>query len=194
MPDNLKAAVIRAAFGASDEVVLNLASRELARHYGFKIDPTPPYSPEKKGKVESGVKYVQRNFMRPRRDQKYVDGRRATCFAPDLLGGSARSQACGVHGSQRPATRVMRSCRLWADTVDSGCRFSMKRSVTPEACRRLLDAGPSLSDADRILLEAIAVGSTQAQAAASLKVTRSAVWHRLQRLLRAHEDRSLMPT
>lgn len=73
VPDNLKAAVIRTAFGASDEVVLNRAYRELARHYGFKIDPTPPYSPEKKGKVESGVKYVQRNFMRPRADQKDVD-------------------------------------------------------------------------------------------------------------------------
>lgn len=69
---NLKSAVIRAAFGASDEVVLNRADRELARHYAFKIDPTPPYSPEKKGKVESGVKYVQRNFMRPRADQKDV--------------------------------------------------------------------------------------------------------------------------
>lgn len=72
VPDNLKAAVIRAAFGASDEVVLNRAYRELARHYGFKIDPTPPYSPEKKGKVEAGVKYVQRNFFRPRVDQKDV--------------------------------------------------------------------------------------------------------------------------
>ena len=66
VPDNLKAAVVRAAFGADDDLVLNRSYRELARHYGFQIDPTPPYSPEKKGKVESGVKYVKRNFITPR--------------------------------------------------------------------------------------------------------------------------------
>lgn len=66
VPDNLKAAVVRAAFGVDEAAVLNRSYRELARHYGFKIDPTPPRSPEKKGKVESGVKYVKRNFITPR--------------------------------------------------------------------------------------------------------------------------------
>ena len=40
-PDNLKAAVLRAAFGLCDCPTLNRSYRELARHYGFKIDPTP---------------------------------------------------------------------------------------------------------------------------------------------------------
>jgi transposase len=65
VPDNLKSAVIRAAFAPSDEVGLNRSYRELARHYGCKIDPTPPRAPEKKGKVESGVKYVKRNYVKP---------------------------------------------------------------------------------------------------------------------------------
>lgn len=64
VPDNLKSAVIRAAFDVRNEVVLNRSYRELARHFGFKIDPTPPYSPEKKGKVEAGVRYVKHNFMK----------------------------------------------------------------------------------------------------------------------------------
>ena len=68
VPDNLKAAVIRAAFGVAEDPVLNRSYRELARHYGFKIDPTPPRAPKKKGKVESGVKYVKRNFIAPRPD------------------------------------------------------------------------------------------------------------------------------
>ena len=72
VPDNLKAAVIRAAFGVDDDSVLNRSYRELARHYGFKVDPTPPRSPEKKGKVESGVKYVKRNFFGVRREEKDV--------------------------------------------------------------------------------------------------------------------------
>jgi transposase len=52
VPDNLKAAVVRAAFGIAEAPVLNRSYRELARHYGFKIDPTPPRSPKKRGKVE----------------------------------------------------------------------------------------------------------------------------------------------
>lgn len=62
VPDNLKAAVVRCAFGLGDDVSVHRGYRELARHYGFLIDPTPPRSPEKKGKVEAGVKYVNNNF------------------------------------------------------------------------------------------------------------------------------------
>jgi hypothetical protein len=70
VPDNLKAAVIRAAFGVSGLPELNLSYRELARHHGFRVDPTPPRSPEKKGKVESSVKYVKHNFLRGRECQE----------------------------------------------------------------------------------------------------------------------------
>jgi transposase len=63
VPDNLKAAVIRAAFGVGGVTALNRSYRELARHYGFKVDPTPVRQPKKKGKVESGVRYVKRNGL-----------------------------------------------------------------------------------------------------------------------------------
>ncbi len=63
VPDNLKAAVIRAAFGVGGDSALNRSYRELARHYGFKVDPTPAYQPKKKGKVEAGVRYVKGNFF-----------------------------------------------------------------------------------------------------------------------------------
>jgi len=66
VPDNLKAAVIRRAFGLDERTELNRSYRELARHYDFVVDPTPVRSPEKKGKVESGVKYVKNNFIMPR--------------------------------------------------------------------------------------------------------------------------------
>ena len=64
VPDNLKAAVIRAAFGVDGEPVLNRTYRELARHFGFRIDPTPPRSPEKKGKVERSGGYVKGNYLK----------------------------------------------------------------------------------------------------------------------------------
>jgi hypothetical protein len=35
----------------------------MAQHYGFVISPTRPRTPRHKGKVESGVHYVKRNFM-----------------------------------------------------------------------------------------------------------------------------------
>jgi transposase len=66
VPDNLKAAVLKAAFASSEDSTLNRSYRELARHYGFKIAPTPPRAPKKKGKVESGVKYVNNNFGKGR--------------------------------------------------------------------------------------------------------------------------------
>jgi len=60
IPDNLKAAVSEALV---HDPVLGEAYRQLALHYGFLISPTIPHRPEHKGKVESGVHYVQRNFM-----------------------------------------------------------------------------------------------------------------------------------
>lgn len=70
VPDNLKAAVIRAAFAVDDRnAELNRSYRELARHYGFRVDPTPPRSPKKKGKVENGVRYVKNNALKGREGQ-----------------------------------------------------------------------------------------------------------------------------
>ena len=92
VPDNLKAAIVRAAFGAGDrhEIGLQRSYRELARHYGFKVDPTPTFAPEKKGKVESGVKYVAGSFL-------------ATCQAQDL---PTANRDLGVWLEKTAATRT----------------------------------------------------------------------------------------
>jgi transposase len=76
VPDNLKAAVVRAAFTVDDKSELNRSYRELARHYGFKVDPTPPYDAAKKGKVEAGVKYVKGNFFVGRQESDVEEVRR----------------------------------------------------------------------------------------------------------------------
>lgn len=73
VPDNLKSAVIRAAFDVRTEPVLNQSYRDFARHFGFKVDPTPPYNPEKKGKVENSVKYVKGNFFKTIGDETNAD-------------------------------------------------------------------------------------------------------------------------
>lgn len=58
--DNLKAAILHASV---HDPVVQRAYRECAAHYGFRIDPNPPRMPHLKGKVESGVHYVKRNFL-----------------------------------------------------------------------------------------------------------------------------------
>lgn len=63
VPDNLKAAVIRNSFGAGEGVELNRSYCEIARFFGFQIDPTPIRSPEKKGKVERDAQYIEKNFL-----------------------------------------------------------------------------------------------------------------------------------
>lgn len=58
--DNLKAAIVRASL---EEPQAQRAYRECAEHYGFLITPCRPSTPQHKGKVESGVHYVKRNFL-----------------------------------------------------------------------------------------------------------------------------------
>jgi transposase len=58
--DNLKAGVTHALV---DDPQIQYAYRECAEHYGFLVAPCRPRTPEHKGKVESGVHYVKRNFL-----------------------------------------------------------------------------------------------------------------------------------
>ena len=58
--DNLKAGIVRASLHDQE---VQRAYRELAEHYGFLVSPCRPRTPEHKGKVESGVRYVKRSFL-----------------------------------------------------------------------------------------------------------------------------------
>lgn len=61
VPDNLKAAIIKACW---DDPQVQYSYRECAQHYGFRIAPCRPKTPQHKGKVEQGgVHYVKRNFL-----------------------------------------------------------------------------------------------------------------------------------
>ena len=58
--DNLKAGIVKACF---DDPEVQRAYRECAEHYGFLIAPCRVQQPQEKGKVESGVHYVARNYL-----------------------------------------------------------------------------------------------------------------------------------
>lgn len=96
VPDNLKAAVLRAAFGSDcDGLELNRSYRELARHYGFVIDPTAVRTPEHKGKVESAVKYIKMNFLLGSEFADIEDARRRLQIWVDTVANQR------IHGTTR---------------------------------------------------------------------------------------------
>jgi transposase len=113
VPDNLKAAVIRTAFGANDETGLNRSYRELARHYGFKVDPTPPFQPQKKGKVESAVKYLKRSVLAGRDGEEVTSVNQAlTRWLEDVAGrrihGTTREQPLELfYRDEQPSLRPL---------------------------------------------------------------------------------------
>lgn len=98
VPDNLKAAIIRACW---DEPEAQQSYRECAEHYDFLIAPCRPRTPEHKGKVESGVRYVKRNFL---------GGREATTITQanqDVLKWVDTTAGQRIHGTtkERPQDR-----------------------------------------------------------------------------------------
>ncbi|MGH9304797.1 MAG: IS21 family transposase, partial [Acidimicrobiales bacterium] len=61
MVDNLKSAVLRRLVGEAP--LLNPRYLDFARHHGFKITPCNVRAGWEKGRVESGVGYVKKNFL-----------------------------------------------------------------------------------------------------------------------------------
>jgi hypothetical protein len=106
VPDNLKAAVIKASFTNPS---INRIYQKLAEHYGFLISPCPPYTPQHKGGVENDIKYVKGNFwplFKERQKMKGFTILRADDLSDELeiwnrdtarvriVGGVGRSPAC----------------------------------------------------------------------------------------------------
>ena len=90
--DNLKAAITKACYY---EPTVQRSYGELAIGYSFLIDPCPVEDPRKKGRVESGVKYVKNNFV-PLRDFHSV------AHANEQLRAWVMSEAGNrIHGSTR---------------------------------------------------------------------------------------------
>jgi hypothetical protein len=58
--DNLKAGITKAAW---EDPEVNRVYAEEAEHYGFLVAPCRPATPQHKGKCESSVHFVQRNFF-----------------------------------------------------------------------------------------------------------------------------------
>ena len=68
--DNPKCAITKACFRDPE---VQRSYGETAEGYGFLISPCPPRDPQKKGRVESGVKYVKNRFVPLRQFRSLAD-------------------------------------------------------------------------------------------------------------------------
>jgi len=140
VPDNLKSAVIRASFSIDGVTALNRSYRELARHYGLRIDPTPPYSPDKKGKVERGVRYVKSNFFAGREGADVTEVNRALdrwCIevAGERVHGTTQHRPLALFAEQEQAALLpLPSTRF---QLVEWCRAKVHRDCTVSFDRRL---------------------------------------------------------
>ena len=105
VPDNLKAAVVKACF---DDPVIQQAYRECAEHYRFMIAPCREGTPQHKGKVEQGgVHYVKRNFL---------GGRKPTLITQanqDVRNWCTQTAGLRIHGTtkEQPLVRFQQTER-----------------------------------------------------------------------------------
>lgn len=98
--DCLKAAIVKAI---THDPVVQRSYREFAEHYGFLISPCRPYTPEHKGKVESGVRYVKRNFLAGRELRDLNDANQQVEHWVEAIAGVR------IHGTtrERPLARFL---------------------------------------------------------------------------------------
>jgi transposase len=110
IPDNLKAAVLQADWF---DPQINPKLTDFAAHYGTVILPTKPRTPQHKGKVEAGVKYVQNNALKGRsfgslaEQNQYLDQWEAR-VADTRIHGTVRQQVEALFEKQeRPALQPL---------------------------------------------------------------------------------------
>jgi transposase len=102
--DNAKCAITQAC---SHDPEVQRAYAECAEGYGFRIDPCPPNDPQKKGIVESGVKYIKRAFLPLRAFRSLADANRQ--LAEWVL--SEAGNRCHGTTREKPLTRFQEAER-----------------------------------------------------------------------------------
>jgi transposase len=103
--DNLKAAVAHPDWFDPE---LTPKVQSFSRHYGTVILPTKPYMPRHKGKVESGVKYVQSNAIKGRtfpnnEAQNRFLAEWETGVADTRIHGTTKRQVAKLFEEERPS-------------------------------------------------------------------------------------------
>lgn len=136
--DNPKCAITKACYY---DPVVQRAYRECAEGYGFIISACPPRDPKKKGRVESGVKYVKNNFVPLRQFRHLVDGNGQLKSwiletAGNRIHGTTREKPLTLFETERlllkPLPAQPPECAVWEKVILHGdchvmflkCRYS----------------------------------------------------------------------
>jgi transposase len=108
---------------AADKAKWNPTFASFFRHWGFEPRLCRPYRAQTKGKVESGVKYVKRNFVPGRTFVDLVD------FNEQLVAWLAEVADVRVHGTthERPIDRFAREAGALVCTLDQPSFFQALR-------------------------------------------------------------------
>jgi transposase len=117
--DNLRAAVTKADWF---DPQLNPKVVSFAEHYQTVILPAKPYMPRHKGKVESGVKYVQNNALKGRSFGSLAEQNK---FLLDWESGVADTR---IHGT----TRMQVGCIF--EKVEKPALLALPQSLFPVFC------------------------------------------------------------
>lgn len=137
--DNPKCAITRACY---HDPIVQRAYAEYAEGYGFIIAPCPPRDPQKKGRVESGVKYVKKNFLPLRQFRSQLDGNQqlkawSLEIAGNRIHGTTREKPLTLFSETerlllKPLPEHPPECAVWAKVILHGdchvqflkCRYS----------------------------------------------------------------------
>lgn len=154
--DNPKCAITRACYY---EPEVQRSYSECALGYGFIIAPCPPRDPQKKGRVEAGVKYVKNNFV-PLRDfhslahaneqlQAWILGE-----AGNRVHGTTRAQPLALFSATeqallQPLPTIAPACAVWTKAkLHANCHVQFELCYYSAPFRWLhqelwLEVGPS---------------------------------------------------
>jgi len=134
--DNPKCAIVRAC---RFDPLVQRAYAECAEGYGFKIEACPPRDPQKKGIVESGVKYVKGNFLPTRTFRDFPDlNAQARHWVLEEAGrrihGTTREEPLERFEIERPLMQALPPIApdlgAWAKlTVHRDCHVQYERSL-----------------------------------------------------------------
>ena len=107
--DNAKCAIVKAC---RFDPLVQRAYAECAESYAFRIDACPPHDPQKKGIVESGVKYLKSNFLPTRSFRDLADLNAQTRAwvmheAGTRVHGTTREQPLVLFALERPLMRPL---------------------------------------------------------------------------------------
>jgi transposase len=121
--DNAKCAITKACY---HDPVVQRSYGDCAEGYGFIISACPPYDPQKKGRVESGVKYVKNAFVPLRSFRNLIDAnQQLRSWLLEIAGNR-------IHGSthEKPLTRFETERHLLKSLPDKPPELAVWEKVT----------------------------------------------------------------